>query len=520
MPNFQSYPHTSLEEACKLVPSVNVTDTVNFSLNRLKKFVLPLFCSQEDPSRVLRHSALPYSDSALTFEDADQDAPFAVRNCKEASDPRLELVNLDELGQDGLYEQDMAIIARNMLKLVQTKEPLNILLTANTLKNLDTKVSTFLLSLLTAQEFTDSRFKSKNNANSPLKSINIICAPDVEEQTVAILNATVEQIKNTFTGILYARLLGNLPANIGTPQYFAEEAQTLAAQLPMLKVSVHDEGFLKAEQMNALLAVASGSTQKPYMTVFEYTPTATTNEQPITIIGKGLTFDSGGLSLKPGAQMDEMMFDKCGAVSVFGLMYAAVTNKLPLKIIGLASFTENMPDGNSYHPGDIITTRSGRTVEVLNTDAEGRLVLADTISYAVSTFNPRLVIDIATLTGACMVALGHDTTGFFTNGAAERLELPHLLRTASELTGDTAWHLPQGKLFGQMIEARFGDLANTGGRYAGAVTAGEFLKCFAEKKPWVHLDVAGTAWVSGTKKTATGRPVALVNKLLELLAHK
>lgn len=515
--NLTQYPHDSLERAQSLAPTINITNTSEFTLSRLKSFILPIYESSEDLIRALRGAALPYSDTQLTVEDTTTQ-PFAVKNFKEAIEPKLNLINLDALGLDGLVEQDIKIIADNMLKSAKSKAPISILLTANTLKNLDLKIEALILALLFNQEFKDERFKSTIDSKFSFKGINIICTQDISYAEQSKLQTIASHIKETFIGILYTRLLSNLPANIADPAYFVEEARILSQKMPGLKLNVYDKEFLKQNNMNAFLAVNSGSNRAPYMTVFEYMPTGTEEQTPVAIIGKGLTFDSGGLSLKPGTLMDEMMFDKCGATSVFGIMYITIMNHINLHLIGVASFTENMPDGNSYRPGDIVTTNSGKTVEVVNTDAEGRLVLCDTISYVVKHYQPKVVIDIATLTGACIVALGHETSGFFANGLAEKMGLVEIVKTASIQSGDCAWQLPLGKLFSQMIEARFGDIVNSSGREAGSITAAEFLKCFAQNTPWMHFDVAGTAWVSGSKKTATGRPVALISSIIKALS--
>ncbi|EPE3083836.1 leucyl aminopeptidase, partial [Morganella morganii] len=269
------------------------------------------------------------------------------------------------------------------------------------------------------------------------------------------------------------------------------------------------EEQMKELGMLAYLAVGQGSRNESLMSVIEYKGNPDPEARPIVLVGKGLTFDSGGISIKPADSMDEMKYDMCGAATVYGVMRVVAELGLPLNVIGILAGCENMPGGNAYRPGDILTTMSGQTVEVLNTDAEGRLVLCDTLTYA-ERFDPETVIDIATLTGACMVALGNHFSGLMAN----HNPLAHELLNASEQAGDRAWRLPLAEEFYEQIESNFADLANTGGRLGGAITAGCFLSRFATRYNWAHLDIAGTAWRSGKNKGATGRPVALLSQFL------
>ncbi|EIR14267.1 cytosol aminopeptidase family, catalytic domain protein [Yersinia pestis PY-08] len=245
------------------------------------------------------------------------------------------------------------------------------------------------------------------------------------------------------------------------------------------------------------------------MSVIEYKGNPNKDAKPIVLVGKGLTFDSGGISIKPAEGMDEMKYDMCGAATVYGVMRVVAELQLPLNVVGVLAGCENMPGGRAYRPGDILTTMSGQTVEVLNTDAEGRLVLCDALTY-VERFEPELVIDIATLTGACVVALGNHLTGLMSN----HNPLAHELIGASEQAGDRAWRLPLGEEYYEQLDSNFADMANIGGRAGGAITAGCFLSRFTRKYSWAHLDIAGTAWRSGKNKGATGRPVALLSQFL------
>lgn len=311
-------------------------------------------------------------------------------------------------------------------------------------------------------------------------------------------------------GIRAAKDLANMPPNICNAAYLASQARQLAdSNSPVLSTRVIGEEQMKELGMLAYLAVGQGSRNESLMSVIEYKGNPDPEARPIVLVGKGLTFDSGGISIKPADGMDEMKYDMCGAATVYGVMRVVAELSLPLNVIGILAGCENMPGGNAYRPGDILTTMSGQTVEVLNTDAEGRLVLCDTLTYA-ERFDPETVIDIATLTGACMVALGNHFSGLMAN----HNPLAHELLNASEQAGDRAWRLPLAEEFYEQIESNFADLANTGGRLGGAITAGCFLSRFATRYNWAHLDIAGTAWRSGKNKGATGRPVALLSQFL------
>ncbi|HEK0522551.1 TPA: leucyl aminopeptidase [Proteus mirabilis] len=311
------------------------------------------------------------------------------------------------------------------------------------------------------------------------------------------------------SGIKACKDLANMPPNICNAAYLASQARQLADSSANVSTRVIGEEQMKELNMNAYLAVGQGSQNESLMSIIEYKGNQDPESRPIVLVGKGLTFDSGGISIKPADGMDEMKYDMCGAATVYGVMRVVAELQLPINVIGVLAGCENMPGGKAYRPGDILTTMSGQTVEVLNTDAEGRLVLCDTLTY-VERFEPELVIDIATLTGACMVALGHHYSGLMSN----HNPLAHELMNASEQAGDRAWRLPLGEEFYEQIESNFADLSNTGGRLGGAITAGCFLARFASKYNWAHLDIAGTAWRSGKAKGATGRPVSLLSQFL------
>ncbi|WP_148252738.1 leucyl aminopeptidase [Aidingimonas lacisalsi] len=311
-------------------------------------------------------------------------------------------------------------------------------------------------------------------------------------------------------GINTTRTLGNLPGNVCTPRYLAEKAEHLGQiSKGTLSVEILDEDALATLGANALLSVGRGSAEPSRLIVMQYQGADDPDEAPHVLVGKGITFDTGGISLKPGDAMDEMKFDMCGAASVFGTVQAVLDIKPKINLVAIVAAAENMPDGRATKPGDIIKTLKGLSVEVLNTDAEGRLVLSDALTYA-ERFEPASVIDIATLTGAAIIALGHHATGLLSNDDDLALDV----LDASETAWDRAWHLPLWDEYQEQLDSNFADLANIGGRPAGTITAGCFLSRFADKYPWAHLDIAGTAWHSGKQKGATGRPVGLLTQYL------
>ena len=300
-----------------------------------------------------------------------------------------------------------------------------------------------------------------------------------------------------------AKDLGNLPGNVCTPSHLAEVARSLARDHG-LKVEVLERKQMEALKMGALLAVAQGSEQPPKFVVLRYQG-APAKQAPVVLVGKGITFDTGGISIKPAAEMDEMKFDMCGAASVLGAMRAVAALRPKVNVVGLVPTCENMPSGRATRPGDVVTSMSGQTVEILNTDAEGRLILCDALTYA-ERFRPAAVVDVATLTGACVVALGHHHSGLFAKDDALADELLACGRDVS----DTCWRMPLDDEYQEALKSNFADMGNVGGRAGGAVTAACFLARFAKAYPWAHLDIAGTAWRSGANKGASGRPVPLL----------
>jgi len=308
-------------------------------------------------------------------------------------------------------------------------------------------------------------------------------------------------------GMKLTKDLGNLPGNICTPTYLADQARILA-KTHMLKATILEEKDMQKLGMHSLLSVTRGSRQPAKLITLEYRG-GNKKQKPVVLVGKGITFDSGGISLKPGADMDEMKYDMCGAASVLGTMQAVAEMGLKMNVVGVIPSCENMPDGAASKPGDIVKSMSGQTIEILNTDAEGRLILCDALTYS-KKFDPDTVIDIATLTGACVIALGHVATGLYSNED----ELARELLEAGDRSYDRAWQLPLWDDYQQQLDSNFADMQNIGGRAGGSITAACFLSRFTKGYRWAHLDIAGTAWKSGKEKGATGRPVPLLSQYL------
>ena len=314
-------------------------------------------------------------------------------------------------------------------------------------------------------------------------------------------------------GMTLAKDLGNLPGNVCTPAYLADQARELAKELG-LGIQVLDRADIEKLGMGAFLSVAKGSDEPPRFIILTHKG-GDRKQKPVVLVGKGITFDSGGISLKPAPDMDEMKYDMCGAASVLGTLRAIAELKLPLNVTGLIPTCENLPSGRANKPGDVVTSMSGQTIEVLNTDAEGRLILCDALTYA-ERLEPACVVDIATLTGACVIALGHVASGLLANDDGLARELLH----AGDAAHDRCWQLPLWDDYQEQLKSNFADMGNIGGRPGGTITAACFLSRFAGKYDWAHLDIAGTAWKSGKEKGGTGRPVPLLVHFLAKRAEK
>ena len=350
--------------------------------------------------------------------------------------------------------------------------------------------------------FRSDELKSKKDeANGPAQAVLLVGARN------AAAERGLKQGTAIANGMELTKRLGNLPPNICNPSFLAEESRKLAKAWK-LDVEVLETKQLESLKMGSFLGVARGSAQPPRLVVLKHKGAG--KAAPVVLVGKGITFDSGGISLKPGAAMDEMKFDMCGAASVIGTMRAVAELKLKLNVVGVVAACENMPSGTASRPGDIVTSMSGQTIEILNTDAEGRLILCDALTYA-ERFKPAAVVDIATLTGACVVALGNVNSGLFANDD----KLGDELLAASRAASDAAWRMPLGEDYQDQLKSNFADMANIGTPgNAGAITAACFLSRYTKAYPWAHLDIAGTAWKSGAAKGATGRPVPLLSQFL------
>jgi leucyl aminopeptidase len=355
------------------------------------------------------------------------------------------------------------------------------------------------------------RFDSLKSKKEPVPAGVRKIAFAIPAASASAAKDAVAQATAVANGIDLTKDLGNFPANVCTPTYLANTARKMAKEFK-LDVEILDRKQLQALKMGSFLSVTNGSVEPPKFIVLKHLG-AKAKDAPIVLVGKGITFDSGGISLKPGAAMDEMKYDMGGAASVLGTMRAIAEMKLKLNIIVVIPTCENMPSGSATKPGDIVTSMSGQTIEVLNTDAEGRLVLCDALTY-VERFKPAAVVDVATLTGACITALGHHNSGLFTRNDEAHDALANELLTAGKTAGDTAWRMPIEDSYQEQLKSNFADMANIGGPAAGAVTAACFLERYTKKYTWAHLDIAGTAWRSGAAKGSTGRPVPLLTTFL------
>jgi len=354
-----------------------------------------------------------------------------------------------------------------------------------------------------AYRFTAMKSKSENDVPAQ-KSLGLAARPG---QTAPVRKG-IKHGDAIGRGISISREVANLPANVCTPSYLVKEARTIARGNDRLRVEVLNEPDMKKLGMGALLSVTAGTSEPARFIILKYSGGAK-SKPPTVLVGKGVTFDSGGISLKPGPAMDEMKFDMCGAATVLGVFRTIAALNLSINLIGIIPACENLPSGRATKPGDIVTSMSGQTIEVLNTDAEGRLILCDALTYA-QRFKPSAIIDIATLTGACLIALGKHRSGLLSNSDG----LANALMKAGDHADDPAWRLPLDAEYMDLLKSNFADMANIGGRNAGTITAACFLSRFIADMDWAHLDIAGTAWRTGANKGSTGRPVTLLVEYL------
>ncbi|WP_223669660.1 leucyl aminopeptidase [Kangiella shandongensis] len=345
----------------------------------------------------------------------------------------------------------------------------------------------------------------KSETRRPLRKMTLFIESraDLQESESAIRHACAITAGQSLT-----RDLANLPGNICNPTFLAETAEQLSQDYSSITTNIIDEAELKEMGAGAFVSVSQGSDQPGKLICMEYNG-GDKGDKPIVFVGKGITFDTGGISLKPGAKMDEMKFDMGGAASVFGAIKSVAEMGLSINVIGVVAAAENMPSGKASRPGDVVTSLSGQTIEILNTDAEGRLVLCDALTY-IDKYDPEIVIDIATLTGAVIVALGHEASGVMSNNNS----LANEIETASDMATDRVWRLPLWDEYHQQLKSNVADFTNLGGQPAGTITAGCFLSKFTKKYRWAHIDIAGTAWKSGAEKGATGRPVPLLSQIM------
>lgn len=454
----------------------------------------------------------PQHGASLLIICTDQSAPQSIPAntlYKQLTDKEKDFIAADFLQTEQIQSMAIAKISEDdyvaIQKLAQTaakwaKEQVEVNIDLSLLD--ESSVNKWVLAFTVAVGEAIYQFDSykKISTTQSLVRVNYYSSHAISE--------SLHKAEAMLYGMNLCKDLGNSPANICTPTYLATTAKKIATELGV-SAKIMSKEEIKQLGMNAFLAVAQGSTTDAQLIELSYQGAAVTNEKPIVLVGKGITFDSGGISLKPGAGMDEMKYDMCGAASVIGTFAAAVKLKLPINLVVIVPTCENMPAGNALKPGDIIQSMNGLSIEVLNTDAEGRLILCDALSYA-ERFQPAAVIDVATLTGACIIALGHVAQGVLGNNQ----NLIDQLMKAAQNVNDKTWQLPLFEEYKEQLKSNFADLQNIGGRPAGTITAAAFLSYFTENYPWAHLDIAGTAWQSGSNKGATGRPVPLLLQYL------
>ena len=470
---------------------------------------------QLSPSaKVLDKASKGYLKKILKRDDISGKAnqTLLLHDVPNISATRVLLVGLgNEKSMNSAKYAEIARTVIGKMKATSSRTNLCCLLEVNvTGRNIEWKTQKIIESFEAGlYSFTEMKGKPPVKKDS-IESVDLLLADKSELETV--LGAIAAGSALT-VGISSAKTLGNLPGNICTPTYLANQAKQLAKDYSSITTKVIEEKEMEKLGMGAFMSVSRGSVQPGKLIVITHKG-GNTKEAPHVLVGKGITFDTGGISLKPGAGMHEMIWDMCGAASVFGTMVAIAEQGLAMNVIGVVAAAENMPSGDASRPGDIVKTMSGQTVEILNTDAEGRLVLCDALTF-IDQFNPKTVIDIATLTGACVVALGSHASAMYANddGIAEDLT------RAGEDSLDRVWRMPLWDEYQVQINSAFADMANIGGREAGSITAACFLARFTKKYRWAHLDVAGSAFKgSGPSKGSTGRPVSLLFEYLNNLA--
>ena len=463
------------------------------------------------PAATVIDEALGGLISRLLKRDDPEGKPgdiFAINHLPEGKIERLILVGLGKKEELTASNYRKALSAAvNALKSTAAKHAASALHEAEVKdRSLEWNIRQAVESLENAL-YRYNQTKSEKDQGKPprLEKLQFLLEPEAD---VAAVEIAIRQAHAIAKGMKLARDLGNLPGNICTPTYLAEQAEKLGKEHKKLKVKILDEAELEELGMGSFLSVSKGSREPAKLIVMEYHG-ASGKTKPHVLVGKGLTFDAGGISLKQANAMDEMKYDMCGGAAVIATLGVAAELELPLNVIGLVPASENLPDGAANKPGDIVTSMAGTTIEILNTDAEGRLILCDTLTYA-KRYDPVAVVDCATLTGACITALGRHPSGLMGNDDA----LCASLIQAGETTHDRVWRLPLWEDYQEQMKSNFADVANIGGPDGGAITAGCFLSRFAKDFKWAHLDIAGTAWKTGNDKGSTGRPVPLLSQYL------
>jgi len=471
-----------------------------------------------DPATALDKASAGALHSALRRGDLDGKAgtTLLLHHVPKLSADRVLLVGLGrERDFNEVAYRKACLVAARTLRATGTIDAVSYL-THLPVKGRDIAWNVREASLATQDEFYrfDSYRGDKARGELPPVRLERITFDVPSRTDLPAAEAALREAQAVGAGVSFTKDLGNTPPNICNPTWLAEQARALARAHASIKVKVLERDEMKKLGMGSFLAVAQGSRQPPKLIVLEYLH-GPKGEKAVALVGKGITFDTGGISIKPSDKMDEMKFDMCGAASVLGTFKAVAQLKLPVNLVGVVPTCENMPGGEATRPGDIVTSMAGITIEILNTDAEGRLILCDALTYAEKHYEPAVCIDVATLTGAIVVALGGIPNGLFSNTPA----LARALLDAGEDTGDRAWQMPLWEEYQAMLRSEHADVANiSGGREAGAITAASFLHRFARKMKWAHLDIAATAWKG---KKATGRPVPLLARyLLDTVAAK
>lgn len=443
-------------------------------------------------------------DSIIKLDDLSKSIASVSISHINSNYQRLGLVRVQN--QNDISREDVLKSATNIIRSIKSIKCSTIVLPLCQFSN--KKINEGFASKLFTRAAIDGLYEI-NSLKSDKKVLNkqyqIIFQANKPDN--AVIKSEIKEGQAIAEGANLTKDLGNLPPNICTPTYLANQSKKIAKDYKM-KSTILNLKQIQQLKMGSFLSVAKGSREEPKFIIMEHKK-GKKSEKPIVLVGKGITFDSGGISLKPGAAMDEMKYDMCGAATVLGVMKTIGQLNLPLNVVGLIPACENMPDGIAVKPGDIVKSMSGKTIEILNTDAEGRLILCDALTYA-ERYKPDTVIDIATLTGACVIALGHHASAVFSENDA----LANDLLKAGNESIDKAWRMPLWEEYQPLLNSNFADIANIGGRAAGSITAACFLSRFTKKYTWAHIDIAGTAWNSGSNKGATGRPVSLLSQFL------